>query len=251
MSRKLHYSLKTLSCAPSVNLRVISRWGRRGDNHLNLAMKPYLSDESKDLVMMKNCSRLAAAVAIVAMTFLFVGEARASALPPEDSVDVDAVLQGEGLSDNVIVFGDAAEFDSIVVLSPQESSFSLQERRSLSGAELVEALAGGGSCTAPAGIQVTCQDGSGYVVRSAAPSSMYLGYSWSVAFFSSSNANVIGRGFAEGKETWRGGGSYQSFSFNVPWYGPVIAGKGQEIMANKVIKVRSMNPPAGVSVNWS
>ncbi|EPD31565.1 hypothetical protein [Gleimia europaea] len=110
----------------------------------------------------------------------------------------------------------------------------------------LRATRGGGFCTAPAGVQITCQDGTGYVVKKAPVSQMTLGYSWNTAWFSNSNANVIGRGYLNNREVWRGGGIATSGSFTVPWYGP----NGSEIMSVKKVKVRSMNPPAGVTVAW-
>lgn len=132
---------------------------------------------------------------------------------------------------------DTEDFDNIQVYQPGEAQDS----------NSVRAAKGGGTCTAPGGAQVTCQDGTGYVVTRGPVSGMRLAYNWSVAWYSSSNANVIGRGYTNGRETWHGGGSAKSGSFTVPWYGS----GGSEVMSVKKVKVRSMNPPAGVVVNWN
>ncbi len=132
---------------------------------------------------------------------------------------------------------DQGPYDRIEVYSPGDFEKT----------DSLMSVAGGGSCTAPAGAQVTCKDGTGYTVRKGPVSQMRLGYRWSVSWLSSSKANVIGRGFTYNKQTWHGGGASKSGSFTVPWYGV----NGGEIMANKMVKVRSMNPPAGVQVNWS
>lgn len=109
------------------------------------------------------------------------------------------------------------------------------------------------SCVAPAGIQVSCRDQTGHIVAANLKSKMIMGYSWSTHWSSGSNANVIGRGIQDGKIVWRGGGNGKSGGFNVPWYATnpyVKPGWGLATMATKHVKVRSMNPPAGVTVNW-
>lgn len=109
------------------------------------------------------------------------------------------------------------------------------------------------SCVAPAGKQFSCRDKTGHMVMANLKSKMTMGYSWSVHWSSGSNANVLGRGFQGGTLVWRGGGNAKSGSFNVPWYRTSPYSKpgwGEAIMSTKHVKVRSMNPPAGVSVNW-
>ena len=138
------------------------------------------------------------------------------------------------LPPNVLVVG-AIDFERVVVYADAWTPISPTSAK------------GGGTCNAPAGIQVSCQDGTGYVVTKGPLSTMRLGYQWNVAWFSGSNANVIGRGYTYGKETWHGGGVARSGSFSAPWYGP----NGSSLMSIKKVKVRSMSAPAGVTVNWS
>jgi len=187
----------------------------------------------------------------ISVTRLLTGTALALAMVAGPVVSVDAAIDNklnvhtsssfDDVPPNTVVV-DEGGFDRIEVI-PNGATEPAADGRPLPAA----AWARGGSCTAPTGRQVTCKDSTGYIVKQGSTSKMKLGYSWSVAWFSSSNANVIGRGFINGEETWRGGGNAKSGKFSVPWY----AGKGFSIMAVKKIKVRSMNPPAGVVVNWS
>lgn len=176
-----------------------------------------------------------ASVGVLAASLLVMGPfaTSVSAAPgegdanPPQSVTASSEVENRGLD----------AYDHVEVYEPGEADEPATLR----------AAAGGGSCTAPVGVQVTCQDGTGYVVTKGVVASMRLGYKWSVAFFSSSSANVIGRGYFNGQETWGGGGSAKSGSFTVPWHGK----NGAEVMSNKKIKVRSMSAPAGVTVNWN
>ncbi len=170
----------------------------------------------------------------------------------DDTPDVGPSYSDELPPDVQIIEGE--QFDRVEVISPDglsatsNDSYSTASNGSVSdgGSGLSTTTNGGGVCTAPLGKQVTCKDSTGYLVVHGPLSTMKQVYSWSVPWYSSSNANVIGRGFLNGKATWRGGGNAKSGKFSVPWYGE----NGVSIIATKQVKVRSMNPPAGVVVIW-
>ncbi len=71
------------------------------------------------------------------------------------------------------------------------------------------------------------------------------GYSWWVPMTVSAKACAQGRGFnSQGVRTWYGLGVCGSshYNFGVPW---------GNILSNPSVRVKSMSPPSGVTVDWS
>lgn len=95
------------------------------------------------------------------------------------------------------------------------------------------------ACQATPGFTNTCSDHIAHISNS-----FELRYSWWAQ--TSSNANVTGRGYEWGKETWRGGGNGKHGSFVVPWYTSGGNGSKVSVAANKTVRVRSMSAPLGI-----
>lgn len=92
------------------------------------------------------------------------------------------------------------------------------------------------TCTAPGGMQVTCKGGVGIFGHPGYRAS----YRWGTSWFSSSSALVNVRGFnTAGRATWYGAGMGASGGATVNW---------GNVLAEKMVRVRSLNPPAGVSI---
>lgn len=194
---------------------------------------------------------LTGTLAAVALTFTSAGVACADDEPADTSSSLSEVTGIEGAD----AIAEQYDLHSVEVVEP--GSFDRIEVSTGSEDEplsLTPRIGRSYNCVAPGGAQVSCKDGTGHTVLEGPKSKMTLGYSWNTHSNSSSNANVIGRGFQNGKQVWRGGGNAKSGSFKVPWYAQPTKytkpGNGQAIMAVKNVKVRSMNPPAGVAVVW-